>query len=89
MMQQEMVDLSDPSPDQQVASLRYFDRNFHVTNGEGDRIDFPEFNLRFKVDGSDIGPLSGTPALIPSGMMGDRAFIVFAAPGGGQRIHRE
>jgi cytochrome c len=41
---------------------------------------FWEFNLRFKTDSSDKGPEPGHPVLIPASMMGDRAFVIFAAP---------
>ena len=43
-------------------------------------IPFWEFNLRFKTDSSDKGPEPGHPVLIPASMMGDRAFVIFAAP---------
>jgi cytochrome c len=79
-MQQEMVDLSSLMPDQEVAALRYCDGVYHVTNGEGDALEFPEFNLRFKTDASDMGPPQGTPALLPAAMMGDRVFVIFAVP---------
>jgi len=35
---------------------------------------------RFKTDVSDEGPQKGAPALVPAGMMGDRADVIFAAP---------
>jgi cytochrome c len=79
MMDQEMMDLSTLSPDQEVASLRYCDTVYQVTTGEGDTLEFPEFNLRFKSDASDMGPPQGTPALIGASMMGDRAFVIFAS----------
>jgi len=40
-----------------------------------------ERNLRFKTDVSGDGPQKGAPALAPAGMMGDRADVIFAAPG--------
>jgi cytochrome c len=80
MMQQEMADLSSLSPDRQVVSLRYCESVYHVTTAEGDALEFAEFNLRFKTDGSEMGPPQGTPALLPASMMGDRGFVIFAAP---------
>lgn len=80
MMQGQMEDLSSLPSGQQVAALRYCDNVFHVRTSEGDSLEFAEFNLRFKVDGSDKGPPPGKPALISAGMMGDRAFIIFADP---------
>jgi cytochrome c len=42
--------------------------------------DLWERNLRFKTDVSRDGPQPGVPALVPAGMMGDRADVVFASP---------
>ena len=80
MMDSETVDLSHLPPDQQVVSLSYCDAVYRLTTREGDPREFPEFNLRFKTDASDMGPPQGTPALLPAGMMGDRALIIFASP---------
>lgn len=80
MMHQEMVDLSNLSPDRQVASLHYCDSVYRVTTGKGETLQFQEFDLRFKTDASDMGPPRGTPALIGASMMGDRAFVIFADP---------
>ena len=33
-----------------------------------------------RTDSSDKGPEPGHPVLIPASMMGDRAFVIFAAP---------
>ncbi|WP_346659659.1 hypothetical protein [Bradyrhizobium sp. 142] len=33
-----------------------------------------------KADSGNDGPQSGAPALVPAGMMGDRADVIFAAP---------
>ena len=40
---------------------------------------FWEFNPRFKTDSSDKGPRPAQPVLLPASMMGDRAFVTFAA----------
>ena len=49
--------------------------------------DFWERNLRFKTDVvSDDGPQKGAPAIVPAGMMGDRADVIFAKPGGNWRV---
>jgi cytochrome c len=37
-------------------------------------------NLRFKTDSSESGPEKGRPAIMPAGMMGDRASVIFADP---------
>lgn len=80
MMQQEMADLSTLAPDQQVESLHYCEGSYRLMTAEGDALEFPEFNLRFKTDASEMGPPEGSPALLPAGMMGDRAFVIFASP---------
>lgn len=76
-----LVDLSNPPPNQQVAAIRYCDDAYHVTLGTGRTYTFWEFNLRFKTDSSGLGPVAGKPAILPSGMRGDRAFVIFADPG--------
>jgi cytochrome c len=43
-------------------------------------MDFVEANLRFKVDSRDSGPLPGKPVILATGMMGDRASVIFASP---------
>jgi hypothetical protein len=39
-----------------------------------------EFNLRFKTDGGPLGPHPQSPVIVPLGMSGGRAFLVFASP---------
>jgi cytochrome c len=39
-----------------------------------------EFNLRLKTDSSNDGPQAGKPVIVGTGMQGDRAAVVFAAP---------
>ncbi len=75
-----LQDLKALGPDQQVVSLRYCGDGYHVTTADGRRIPYWEFNLRFKTDSSDKGPARDHPVLLPSSMMGDRAFIIFADP---------
>jgi cytochrome c len=42
---------------------------------------YPDFNLlRFKTDGGRTGPEPGKPALLPAGMRGDRAQVIFTSP---------
>jgi hypothetical protein len=54
--------------------------HYKVATADGKTRDFWERNLRFKTDVSDDGPQKGAPALVPAGMMGDRADVIFAAP---------
>ena len=77
----EMADLRrDMGPDNRVASIRYCGDTYTVGVESGEAHQFWEFNLRFKTDSSDKGPEPGHPVLIPASMIGDRAFVIFAAP---------
>lgn len=75
-----LQNLKAAGPNQQVVSLRYCGDTYHVTTADHQTFPFWEFNLRFKSDSTEIGPLNGRPVLLPASMMGDRAFIIFADP---------
>jgi cytochrome c len=75
-----MLNLKELGTEQQVKSIRYCDDTYTVTTFTGQVLEFWEFNLRFKSDSSANGPARGTPVLTRSGMMGDRAFVVFVGP---------
>ncbi len=64
-----------------IVSIGYCGDTYTVTTESGEVHEFWEFNLRFKTDGSDKGPAAHQPVLIPASMMGDRVFVIFAAPG--------
>jgi hypothetical protein len=49
--------------------------------GDGESYPYWEFNLRFKSDSCPQGPRQGEPVILGTGMGGDRAQVVFAAPG--------
>lgn len=74
------VDLKTVGPDQQVRAVTYCRDTFRMTTSDGKTRAFWERNLRLKVDGSNVGPEKGAPALVGAGMMGDRADVIFAAP---------
>jgi transposase len=63
-----------------VKAITYCHDTYRVTTGEGKTRAFWERNLRFKTDSSKDGPEKGAPAILPAGMMGDRASVIFAAP---------
>ena len=66
----EMADLRhDMGPNNRISAIRHCGDTYSVT-----------FNLRFKTDSSERGPEPAHPVLIPASMMGDRAFVIFAAP---------
>jgi cytochrome c len=78
----EMADLRrDMGPNNRITSIRHCGDTYTVGVESGEAHQFWEFNLRFKTDSSDKGPEPGRPVLIPASMMGDRAFVIFAAPG--------
>ncbi len=64
-----------------VSTIRYCGDSYRVTTGDQQTHLFWEFNLRFKTDGSANGPEAGKPVIVGGGMQGDRAAVVFAAPG--------
>ncbi len=72
--------LKEVGPDRQVVTIYYNRDTYKVTTADGRSTDFWEGNLRFKIDSSDIGPLTGKPVILPSGMMGDRASVFFTSP---------
>ena len=67
-------------PGQQVKAITYCHDTYRVTTADGKTHAFWERNLRFKTDSSQDGPEKGTPAIMPAGMVGDRASVIFAAP---------
>jgi len=72
--------LKDLPLNEQVKAITYCHDTYRVTTADGQTRAFWERNLRLKTDSSKDGPQSGAPALVPAGMMGDRADVIFAAP---------
>jgi len=72
---------NEVGPNNRVRAIRYCGDTYTVEVESGEVHPFWEFNLRFKTDSSERGPEPGRPVLIPAGMMGDRAFVVFSDPG--------
>lgn len=79
-MSPNFTDLKKVGSDRQVRSIRICHDSYFVTTADGKTADFWEPNLRFETDSSELGPPHGTPAIMPAGMMGDRAAVIFAAP---------
>ena len=67
-------------PPMRVKSIAYCRDTYRVTTADGRTRAFWERNLRFKTDSSEDGPDKGAPAIVPAGMMGDRASVIFAQP---------
>jgi cytochrome c len=68
------------APNQQVVAIGYCGDTYDVSTADGEILQFWEPNLRFKTDSSANGPAAGKPAIMPSGMLGDRASVIFASP---------
>jgi len=67
-------------PTKQVKAITYCHDTYRVTTADGKTRAFWERNLRFMTDTSSDGPEKDAPAIMPAGMMGDRAAVIFAAP---------
>lgn len=80
-MRSERLDLKSAPPAGQVRSIKYCGDTYTVETADGKAEKIWEFNLRFKSDSSKRGPLPGKPVVVGAGMRGDRASIIFAAPG--------
>jgi cytochrome c len=76
----EMPDLKTLGPEHQVTAIQHCVDTYHVATADGANEPYWEFNLRFKTDGSELGPAPGKPVIVGAGMMGDRASVVFASP---------
>ena len=71
--------LVDAPLDQQVEAITYCEGTYRVVTKQGSPVEYPEFDLRFKTDGSRDGPSPGTPVLINAGMKGNRGFVIFSS----------
>jgi cytochrome c len=80
-MQSPKQDLRKAPPEGQVTALTYCKDTYTVKTADGKTNKVWEFNLRLKTDSSDMGPQPGKPVIVGNGMQGDRAAVVFAAPG--------
>ncbi len=78
--QGQMLNLKALEADNRITSIGHCGDTYSVTVETEEAYEFWEFNLRFKTDGSEDGPMPGHPVIIPASMRGDRAFIIFAAP---------
>jgi len=72
--------LKSLEPAKQVKAITYCHDTYRVTTADGKTRPFWERNLRFMTDSSRDGPDKGAPAIMPAGMLGDRASVIFAAP---------
>lgn len=75
-----LPDLRNISAEARVAAISYCGDSYFVTSATGRKMAFWEFNLRFKTDSTARGPAPNQPVIVPAGMMGDRAHVVFSDP---------
>ncbi len=80
MGQGQILNLKALQANNRITSITHCGDTYTVTPETGQPYEFWEFNLRFKTDGSENGPAADHPVIIPGGMRGDRAFVVFASP---------
>ena len=71
------ADLKALPPDRQVASVSYCRGAYQVALKDRSVRAFKEYDLAFKTGAGGSGPQKGAPALVPTGRVGDRAFLVF------------
>jgi len=71
------ADLKAVPTDRQVTSVSYCRGAYQVALKDGSTRTFKEYDRAFKTDTDGSGPAKGTPALVPTGRVGDRAFLVF------------
>ena len=76
----QVPDLKHAEPALRVRAISYCKDTYTVTTADGQTHKFWERNLRLKTDSSGEGPEKHAPALIPAGMMGDRADVIFSDP---------
>lgn len=72
--------LKQAKADSVVKSIGYCGDAYTVHTAAGREAVIWEFNLRFKTDSSASGPAKGQPVLLPAGMQGDRASVIFSDP---------
>lgn len=81
MMRNTRLDLRKAPSEGRVTSISHCGDTYTVGTADGKTQKVWEFNLRFKTDASRLGPPPGKPVIVGAGMQGDRASVVFAAPG--------
>lgn len=74
------LDLKNLDPARHVTGITHCRDTYRVTTADGKIRHFWDRNLRLMTDSSKRGPQSGAPAIVPAGMLGDRANVIFAAP---------
>ena len=73
-------DLKPEPAARQVRGIGFCGDTYRVTTQDGGMRAFWERNLRFETDRSTRGPRPGIPVIMPAGMLGDRATVIFSRP---------
>lgn len=73
-------DLKQLALDEQVKAIRSCRDSYFVITADGRTRAFWDQSLRFETDASRFGPPDGEPAILPAGMFGDRASVIFSRP---------
>lgn len=71
------LNLRQLEPEREVTGIRSCRDSYFVTTADGRTRPFWDQSLRFETDASPLGPSPGKPAILPSGMLGDRAAVIF------------
>ena len=71
--------LSSVGTNQRINRIRHCRDAYYITTADGAEFPFWETNVRIKTDTSALGPKSGEPVLLRSGMVGDRVSVVFSS----------
>jgi cytochrome c len=73
-------DLKSQPEARQVRAIQFCGDTYRVTTVDGRTAEFWERNLRFETDSSARGPKPDIPTIMPAGMLGDRAAVIFSRP---------
>jgi cytochrome c len=76
----QLPSLKNLDSSKRVQAVTYCKDTYTVTTANGQARKFWERNLRLMTDASDRGPDKNAPVIVPAGMMGDRADVIFADP---------
>lgn len=78
--QQPRTALRNVAAEQIAEAIVYCRGEYRLRMANGAERRIAEFDLRLKTDASTYGPERGKPVLLPAGMRGDRAQLIFSGP---------
>ncbi len=76
----QLPSLKKLGPESRVQQVTYCKDTYTVTTANGQTRKFWQRNLRLMTDASNRGPEKDAPVIVPAGMLGDRADVIFADP---------